>query len=131
MPISLRIGTQITLKELLNLMKIFAQLETTYLKMRLFLAQEDKFKPQDISLAASVGVGELVVFKKIKVGVFFTGDELVEPGNPLTPGKIYNSNRYALVALLKQVGCDVINLGNIEDKLEATCEALEALRESV
>ena len=69
----------------------------------------------------------MVVFKKIKVGVFFTGDELVEPGNPLTPGKIYNSNRYALVALLKQVGCDVINLGNIEDKLDATCEALEAL----
>jgi len=86
-----------------------------------------QIQPQDISLAASVGVGELVVYKKIKVGVFFTGDELVEPGTPLSSGKIYNSNRYALVALLGQVGCEVINLGNIEDKFSATCDALEAL----
>jgi len=67
------------------------------------------------------------VYKKIKVGVFFTGDELVEPGTPLSSGKIYNSNRYALVALLRQVGCEVINLGNIKDKFSATCEALETL----
>jgi len=97
------------------------------LEADVILSSGKQIQPQDISLAASVGVGELVVFKKIKVGVFFTGDELVEPGNPLSPGKIYNSNRYALVALLNQVGCDVINLGNIEDKLDATCDALEAL----
>ena len=58
---------------------------------------------------------------------FFTGDELVEPGKPLLPGKIYNSNRYALVALLNRIGCDVLNLGNIEDKLDSTCDALESL----
>ncbi len=61
------------------------------------------------------------------MGVFFTGDELIEPGNPLLPGQIYNSNRYALVALLKRIGCDVVNLGNIKDKLESTCAALESL----
>jgi molybdopterin molybdotransferase len=86
-----------------------------------------QLKPQDVALAASVGVAELEVFKKLKVGVFFTGDELVEPGNALNMGEIYNSNRYALVALLKQLNCEVINLGNIKDDLDSTCKALETL----
>ena len=73
-----------------------------------------QLKPQDIALAASVGVAEIEVFKKLKVGVFFTGDELVEPGNTLNKGEIFNSNRYALVALLKQLNCEVVNLGNIK-----------------
>ena len=119
--------SQITVKRAINLNENIRPTGNDILKDNVILSSGRQIKPQDISLAASVGVGELVVFKKIKVGVFFTGDELVEPGNPLTPGKIYNSNRYALVALLKQVGCDVINLGNIEDKLDATCEALKAL----
>ncbi|MDA8981179.1 molybdopterin molybdotransferase MoeA [Candidatus Thioglobus sp.] len=119
--------SKITVKRAINLNENIRPTGNDILKDNVILSSGRQIKPQDISLAASVGVGELVVFKKIKVGVFFTGDELVEPGNPLTPGKIYNSNRYALVALLKQVGCDVINLGNIEDKLNATCEALEAL----
>ena len=119
--------SQITVKRAINLNENIRPTGNDILKDNVILSSGRQIKPQDISLAASVGVGELVVFKKIKVGVFFTGDELVEPGNPLTSGKIYNSNRYALVALLKQVGCDVINLGNIEDKLDATCEALEAL----
>ncbi|MDC3391636.1 molybdopterin molybdotransferase MoeA [Candidatus Thioglobus sp.] len=119
--------SQITVKRAINLNENIRPTGNDILKDNVILSSGRQIKPQDISLAASVGVGELVVFKKIKVGVFFTGDELVEPGNPLTPGKIYNSNRYALVALLKQVGCDVINLGNIEDKLDTTCEALEAL----
>ena len=119
--------SQITVKRAIDLNENIRPTGNDILKDNVILSSGRQIKPQDISLAASVGVGELVVFKKIKVGVFFTGDELVEPGNFLTPGKIYNSNRYALVALLKQVGCDVINLGNIEDKLDATCEALEAL----
>ncbi len=86
-----------------------------------------QLQPEDIALAASVGVAELAVFKKIKVGVFFTGDELIEPGNDLNNGEIFNSNRYALVALLNQLGCEVINLGNIKDDLTATTEALATL----
>lgn len=86
-----------------------------------------QLKPQDIALAASVGVAELEVFTKLKVGVFFTGNELVEPGNSLNKGEIFNSNRYALVALLKQLNCEVINLGNIKDNLNSTCKALETL----
>ena len=119
--------SQITVARAINLNENIRPTGNDILKGNVILSSGKQIKPQDISLVASVGVGELVVFKKIKVGVFFTGDELVEPGNPLSPGKIYNSNRYALVALLKQVGCDVVNLGNIEDKLDATCDALEAL----
>jgi len=120
-------GSQISVERAINLNENIRPTGNDILEADVILSSGKQIQPQDISLAASVGVGEIVVFKKIKVGVFFTGDELVEPGNPLSPGKIYNSNRYALVALLNQVGCDVINLGNIEDKLDATCDALEAL----
>ena len=119
--------SHITVKRAINLNENIRPTGNDILIDNVILSTGRQIKPQDISLAASVGIGDLVVFKKIKVGVFFTGDELVEPGKPLTPGKIYNSNRYALVALLKQVGCDVINLGNIKDKLDATCDALETL----
>jgi molybdopterin molybdotransferase len=121
-------GSQISVARAINLNENIRPTGNDILEADVILSSGKQIQPQDISLSASVGVGEIVVFKKIKVGVFFTGDELVEPGNPLSPGKIYNSNRYALVALLNQVGCDVINLGNIEDKLDATCDALEALQ---
>lgn len=86
-----------------------------------------RLKPADIALAASVGISQMNVFQKIKVGVFFTGNELVDPGNQLRYGEIFNSNRYALVALLNQLGCKVVNLGNIKDNLDATTEALAKL----
>lgn len=86
-------------------------------------------RPQDIALAASVGIHKLEVFEPIKVGVFFTGNELIEPGNALKDGQIYNSNRYALVAMLKNLNCEIINLNNVEDTLDATVNALESLKE--
>ncbi|SSC08323.1 molybdopterin molybdotransferase MoeA [bacterium endosymbiont of Bathymodiolus sp. 5 South] len=94
------------------------------------LSKGKQLQPQDIALVASVGVGKLEVFNKIKVGVFFTGDELIEPGKSLQQGQIFNSNRYALVALLNKLDCEVINLGNIKDTLGATCQALEKLKSS-
>jgi len=87
-----------------------------------------RLQPQDIALAASVGIDQITVFNQIKVGVFFTGDELIEPGNSLKAGQIFNSNRYALVALLNKLNCTVINLGNVKDTLDDTCQALEALK---
>ena len=120
-------GTQITITRAIKLNENIRPTGNDILENDVILSSGKQIQPQDISLASSVGVGELTVYKKIKVGVFFTGDELVEPGIPLSSGQIYNSNRYALVALLEQVGCEVINLGNIEDKFSATCEALESL----
>ena len=120
-------GVQITIARAIKLNENIRPTGNDIVEDDVILSSGKQIQPQDISLASSVGVGELIVYKKIKVGVFFTGDELVEPGTPLSLGKIYNSNRYALVALLGQVGCEVINLGNIEDKFSATCDALEAL----
>jgi molybdopterin molybdotransferase len=87
-----------------------------------------KLKPQDIALAASVGISTLTVFQKIKVGVFFTGDELAKPGSELKQGQIYNSNQSALVAMLSNLNCDIINLNIIKDSLQATIDALEFLK---
>ena len=120
-------GVQITIARAIKLNENIRPTGNDIVEDDVILSSGKQIQPQDISLASSVGVGELIVYKKIKVGVFFTGDELVEPGTPLSSGKIYNSNRYALVALLRQVGCEVINLGNIKDKFSATCEALETL----
>ena len=83
-----------------------------------------KLRPQDIALAAAAGLPELPVYRRVRVGVFFTGDELVQPGEPLPPGAIYNSNRYALRALLEGIGCEVRDLGTVPDTLAATRDAL-------
>ena len=120
-------GSKITITRAIKLNENIRPTGNDILQKDVILSAGKKIEPEDISLAASVGIGELEVFKKLKVGVFFTGDELVEPGNSLTPGKIYNSNRYALVALLNKAGCDVINLGNIKDNFDSTCDALENL----
>ena len=120
-------GSEITIKRSINLNENIRLTGNDIVKNDVILKTGKKIEPEDISLAASVGIGELEVFKRLKVGVFFTGDELVEPGNSLKAGKIYNSNRYALVALLKNAGCEVVNLGNIKDNFNSTCDALEKL----
>ncbi|MBP7660127.1 MAG: molybdopterin molybdotransferase MoeA [Burkholderiaceae bacterium] len=83
-----------------------------------------RLSPQALGLAASVGLAELPVHRHVRVGCFFTGDELVMPGEPLPPGAIYNSNRFVLVSLLRALGCDVTDLGIVPDSLEATRQAL-------
>lgn len=83
-----------------------------------------RLRAQDIGLAASVGLQVLPVFDKVRVGMFFTGDELVEPGTALKEGQIYDSNRYTLYGLLKSLGCDIIDLGLVGDTLEATRQAM-------
>ena len=80
--------------------------------------------PQDTGLAASVGLQVLPVFRKIRLGLFFTGDELVMPGEPLAPGRIYNSNRFTLRGLGELFGCELRDYGIVPDSLEATREVL-------
>src|SRR5947208_2806379 len=53
-----------------------------------------RLRPQDTGLAAAVGIASLPVRRRVRLGLFFTGDELVMPGDPLPPGRIYNSNRF-------------------------------------
>jgi molybdopterin molybdotransferase len=76
--------------------------------------------PQDTGLAASVGIKALPVYRRVRLGLFFTGDELVMPGEPLAPGRIYNSNRFTLNGLAGAFGCERRDYGIVPDSLEAT-----------
>jgi len=80
--------------------------------------------PQDTGLAASVGIKTLPVYRRVKLGLFFTGDELVMPGDPLAPGRIYNSNRFTLRGLGEVFGCEVRDYGIVPDNLQATRDVL-------
>lgn len=84
-----------------------------------------RLRPQEMGLAASVGLARLPVFRRLKVATFFTGDEIVMPGQPLEPGQIYNSNRFVLTGLLQALGCEVIDLGIVPDDSAATVKVLE------
>ncbi|WP_442793417.1 molybdopterin molybdotransferase MoeA [Paraburkholderia sp. HP33-1] len=79
-----------------------------------------RLTPQALGLAASVGCAQLEVRRRVKVAVFFTGDELTMPGEPLKPGAIYNSNRFTLRGLLEKLGCEVTDYGIVADQLDAT-----------
>jgi molybdopterin molybdotransferase len=80
--------------------------------------------PQDTGLAASVGIASLPVYRRLRLGLFFTGDELVMPGDPLPPGRIYNSNRFTLNGLAAAFGCEVRDYGIVPDRLDRTREVL-------
>jgi molybdopterin molybdotransferase len=81
-------------------------------------------RPQELGVAASAGLTDLNVKRKVKVAAFFTGDELSLPGEPLKPGGIYNSNLDTLLACIKSLGCDATDFGIVPDSLDATKETL-------
>ena len=83
--------------------------------------------PIEQGLAASLGCATLKVIRRVKVAVLSTGDELIEPGQPLGPGQIYNSNRVVLCSWLKRMGCEVVDAGILPDDLPATRQRLAEL----
>jgi len=75
-----------------------------------------KLGASDIGLLASLGLSKVSICRKLKVGFFSTGDELIEPGEYLLPGKIYDSNRYSVIAMLKNLRVKPLDLGIVKDE---------------
>jgi molybdopterin molybdotransferase len=82
-------------------------------------------RPAEIGMMASLGIGEVAVYRKLRVAFFSTGDELVAIGHPLGPGQIYDSNRYTIYGLLRRLGCEVLDMGVIRDTPEHVQRAFE------
>ena len=80
------------------------------------LARGRLLTPADIGLLASLGIGEVGVYRKLRVAFFSTGDELVSIGQPLGPGQIYDSNRYTIYGMLTRLGVDTIDMGVVRDE---------------
>ena len=83
-----------------------------------------RLRPQDLGLIASLGIAKVNVKRRLKVAVISTGEELVEPGDKLEPGQIYNSNRYMLQALLESWGFEAVDFGITVDDPEIISEVM-------
>ncbi len=80
------------------------------------LAAGHLMRPADLGLIASLGIGELNVFRQLKVAFFSTGDELTQIGQPLAVGQIYDSNRYTIYGMLARLGVEMIDMGVVRDE---------------
>ena len=72
----------------------------------------------DIGVLASLGLGKVSIYRKLRVAFFSTGDELRAVGEPLSPGEIYDSNRYTLYGMLKKLDVEIIDMGVVRDQRE-------------
>lgn len=82
---------------------------------RVIVKQGTRVDASHLGLIASVGIDQVRVFRRPVVAVISTGDELVEPGNALPAGAIYNSNRYFLLPMLQKLGCEIVDYGTLND----------------
>ncbi|MEX3963373.1 gephyrin-like molybdotransferase Glp [Paraburkholderia sp. EG286B] len=94
------------------------------------LAAGRVLRASDIGLLASLGLVEAHVKQRLRVAYFSTGDELRSPGEPLEPGCIYDSNRYALGAMLQRLNVDAIDLGVVRDDPAALAATLKLAAET-
>jgi molybdopterin molybdotransferase len=101
---------------------------------RVAIAGGRVLRPSDLGLAASLGFATLAVRRRLRVALLSTGDELCDPGEPLPPGCIYDSNRASLTGALRRLGVDVVDLGRVPDdptalevaftRAAASCDAI-------
>lgn len=84
----------------------------------LVLEKGTRLRPQELGFLASVGHATVPV-RRLRLAIIGTGDELVEPGKPLAPAQIYNSNRFTLIGLLQALGCEWFDAGTVADKPDA------------
>jgi len=85
-----------------------------------------RLSAQDVALAAGVGLTALTVRRRVRIALFSTGDEIVEPGGPLPPATLYDANRYLLAGLLDRLGAAVTDLGILKDEPDQLADAIAA-----
>ena len=85
---------------------------------QLVLAKGHLLRPADLGLVASLGIGQLQVYRPLKVAFFSTGDELIGVGKPLLTGQIYDSNRYTIFGMLSRLNVQICDLGVVPDSVE-------------
>ena len=85
-----------------------------------------RVRPAELGMIASLGVGEVSVYRKLRVAFFSTGDELKSIGTPLAAGDIYDSNRYTLYGMLTRLHCDILDMGVVPDSRDALERAFES-----
>ncbi|MGV8888127.1 MAG: gephyrin-like molybdotransferase Glp [Pseudomonas sp.] len=90
----------------------------------LLLKAGKRLRAQEVGLLAGAGIARIEVYRPLQVCLLSSGNELREPGDPLAPGQIYNSNRYCLAALLRGWGVEVHDYGVMTDELAASRHAL-------
>ena len=86
--------------------------------------------PPAIGLLAAVGLDQVTVYRRPRVGLLSTGTELMDVGQPLRPAKIYNSNSYTLRGMLQEAGCEVLTIPIVSDRIDETIEVLKMLEDT-
>jgi molybdopterin molybdotransferase len=89
-----------------------------------------RLAPADLGLLASLGFAEIPVWRRLRVAFFSTGDELRSVGEPLTPGTLYDSNRYTIFGMLARLGVDVVDMGVVRDDAESLERAVRIAAQS-
>jgi molybdopterin molybdotransferase len=84
-----------------------------------------RLRPQDVAVAAAFGLTTLDVVRRLRVGVFSTGDELAAPGTARADAQLFDSNRFMLMAMLRRLGCEVGDLGILRDEHAPLAAALK------
>jgi molybdopterin molybdotransferase len=84
-----------------------------------------RLRPQDVALVAAFGLTHVEVIRRIRVAVFSTGNELVSPGSPRAPAQLFDSNRFMLMAMLARLGCEVSDLGILQDERASLADGLK------
>jgi molybdopterin molybdotransferase len=91
---------------------------------RMALSAGHRLSPPDIGLIAALGLTTVPVRTRLRVAVFSTGEEVISPGEPLGPAKLYDANRFMLQAMLRRLGCRATDLGILRDEPRALARAL-------
>ena len=100
-------------------------------KGTVLIRRGQRIRAAHLAVLASEGYGTVCVYRRVRVAVASTGDELLQPGEPLRPGKIYNSNLYLLAGRLKELGAEVTVLGSVPDDIDKAAEVIASYADVV